>query len=179
MIVLSGPTDIVWAVTRVGDAAVAALADTGVFVWEPGRIDDSAFLPAVNEGRVHSDLRASPDGDWLASHGKGQLWCWRRKAGGWDLAFHEPALNVCAVAFPDPGVLDLFALTDRPGGGVDVQLVRRALGGRKARAEVVCTFPAPDGLKTANGRRPPVLADSCSPSLARQPLTRWWLPTSR
>ncbi len=149
MIVLSGPTDIVWAVTRVGDGAVAALADTGVFVWEPGQTDHPAFLPAVNEGRVHSDVRASPDGDWIASHGKGQLWCWRRKAGGWHLAFHEPDRNTCAIAFPADGELESFDLTDRPGGGVDVQLVRRKLGTRKAKREVVSTFPAPDRLEKA------------------------------
>lgn len=149
MIALSGPTDIVWAVTRVGDAAVAALADTGVFVWEPGQTDNPAFLPAVNEGRVHSDLQASPDGDWLASHGKGQLWCWRRKAGGWELLFHEPDRNTCAVGFSADGELKSLDLTDRPGGGVDVQLVRRKLGSRKPNGEVVSAFPAPDGLRTA------------------------------
>ena len=149
MIVLSGPNDVIWAVARVGDGAVAALADTGVYVWEPGQAADPAFLPAVNEGRVHSDLRASPDGDWLASHGDGQLWCWCRKAGGWELAFHEPAGNTCAIAFSADGDLESLDLSDRPGGGVDVQLIRRKLGTRKPRREVVSTFPAPDGLEKA------------------------------
>ncbi|MEO2090004.1 MAG: WD40 repeat domain-containing protein [Gemmataceae bacterium] len=151
MIVLSGPTDIVWAVTRVGDAAVAALADAGVYVWEPGQTDNPVLLPVGNEGRVHSDLQASPDGGWLASHGNGHLWCWRRTAGGWDLAFHEPDRNTCAIAFSSDGELESLGLTDRPGGGVDVQLVRHKLGTRKAEREIVSTFPAPDGLRTAGG----------------------------
>ena len=150
MIVLSGPTDIVWAVTRVGDGAVAAFADAGVFVWEPDQIDHPVLLPVGNEGRIHSDLQGSPDGDWLASHGNGHLWCWRRKAGGWDLAFHEPDRNACAVGFSPDGELESLGLTDRPGGGVDVQLVRRKLGTRNPGGEVVSTFPAPDGLGKAN-----------------------------
>lgn len=149
MIVLSGSNDIIRAVARVGDAAVAALTETGIFIWEAGQTENPAFLPSENEGHFHSDLQASPDGDWLASHGAGQIWCWRRKANRWELAFHESDRHACAIAFSAPGSLDTLALKDRPGGGVDVQLVHRVLGLRKSKAETVAAFPAPDGIQRA------------------------------
>lgn len=149
MQVLTGPNAVIWAVDRVGAGGVAALTDTGVFVWEAGNVDSPAFLPAVNEGRVHSDLKASPDGEWLASHGKGQLWCWRRTKSGWEPIIQEPELNVCALAFSDAGVLDTVELRDRAGGGVDVHIVRRKLGGRKTKPETISTFPSPEGLHHA------------------------------
>ncbi len=148
MIVLSGPNDVIWAVDRVGDG-VAALADKGVYVWENGQTDSPVFLPAENEGRVHSDLKASPNGDWLASHGDGQLRCWERKKSGWELAIHMPNLHVCALAFSDSGVLDTLELKDRGGGGVDVHLVRRNLVARKAKPEIVSVNPSPEGLDHA------------------------------
>lgn len=149
MNILTGPESVIYAVDRLDGGGIAALADIGVFVWEAGQQDAPRFLAAVNEGRVHSDLKASPDGAWIASHGHGHVWCWRRKSDGWDLAFHKPEWNVCAIAFPTPGVLDVVALEDRPGGGVDVTVLRRTLGGRNRKDEVVSKFPSPDGLKQA------------------------------
>lgn len=149
MIVLSGSNEIIRAVVRVGDTAVAALTETGIFIWEAGQTETPVFLPAENEGRVHSDLQASSDGEWLASHGYGQLWCWRRKTGGWELSFRLTDLDVCALAFSAPGVLDIIALKDRKGGGVDVHLVRRTLGAKKTKSETISVFPAPDGLERA------------------------------
>jgi WD40 repeat protein len=149
MQILTGPSDVIWAVDRVGESGVAALTDKGVFIWETGQTDNPTFLPAVNEGRVHSDLRASPDGEWLASHGNGDLRCWQRKKSGWEQTFELRELDVCAIGFAGPGVIEIVALKDRKGGGVDVHFVRRRLGSRTAKSETVCVIPAPEGIEHA------------------------------
>lgn len=149
MQIYMGPSEVIRAVTRVGSNGVAALADSGVSVWESEQPDQSIFLKAVHKGFTHSDLQSSPDGEWLAAHGGGRLWCWRRAANGWTLTVPGTDLNVCAIAFPDPGVLDIVMLKDRTGVGVDVHMERRNLGAKKAKGETLAVFPAPDGLDHA------------------------------
>ena len=46
MQIYTGPNDVVRAVTRVGSSGIAALADSGVSVWEPGQTDRPTILPA-------------------------------------------------------------------------------------------------------------------------------------
>lgn len=149
MIVYSGADDIVWAVARTGPdgGQFAALTDKGLFIWQRGNPDAPLFLPAENEGRVHAKLVVSPDGEWMASHGAGKLWCWHLTGKGWALHSHvtEPAL--CTARFTATAALDSVVMREGKKGTVELHQIRRRFkSSRAATDRTVAVFPAPEGV---------------------------------
>src|SRR5262245_26047271 len=148
MFIHDGADGVVWAVARVGPDArqVAGMTGEAVYIWEPGRVEpvQALVFPEEHDGREHSELSSSPDGNFVLACGGHQLYCCRR-GGGCEYAaqFTSHVRAPCAALFTiGPATLTEVVLANS-GDHTTINVTSRPFPARRRKAERPVTFRCP------------------------------------